>query len=369
MNKRLFRSAAPLAPVCMVAAGILTISPNLAQAQALKGKTISIMVGYSAGGGTDAAARLIAEHLGKHVPGNPKFIVRNMPGGGGVRAHNYVFEKAKPDGQMLIYAPSALQGQLLKRPGIRFDYSKFAIIAPFKTAPSVIYGRTDIVPGGLKSSSDITKAPKLVFAGLRPTSSLSIWSVASLNLLGVKYRFVSGYRGTAKMVKAVTAGEANISATSLQGIRSTVEPTLIKKGAGKLLWYFPVKDDDGNWVKSANTGAIPTFLEVYKQVHGKDPSGPEWERFNYWADVFSLATTFLMGPPGMDKAATSDLRNGVAKMITDKDYIAAQKKLFGFAARLADATKVSARMNKIIATDSPHLAYWKKTLGGLGKKK
>ncbi len=359
----------PAIPVAIVAAGAMVFATAPAYAQALKGKTISIIVGYSAGGGTDTAARLIASHLTKHVAGNPKIIVRNMPGGGGIRAHNFVYEKAKPDGQTLLYAPNAIQGQLLKRPGVRFDYAKFTILAPFKTAPSVIYGRTDMVPGGLKKPADIMKAPKLVFAGLRPTSSLAIWSVASMNLLGVKYRFVSGYRGTSKMVKAVTSGEANISATSLQGIRASVEPTLVKKGIGKLLWYFPVKDDDGKWIKSPNTGSIPTFLEVYKQVHGKDPSGAEWDRFNYWADVFSLATTFLMGPPGMDKAATADLRKGVAAMIADKAYVAAQKKTFGFAATLANADKVSARMNKIINTPSPHVAYWKKTLGGLAPKK
>lgn len=354
-----------IAAVCTAAVVAAAAMP--AQAQTFKGKTINIYVGYSAGGGTDAAARLIASHLGKHVTGSPNVIVRNMPGGGGIRAHNYVFEKAKPDGLALLYAPSAIQGQLLERPGVRFDYTKFTIIAPFITAPSVIYARNDAVPGGLKKPADIVKAPRLVFAGLRASSSLAIWSVASLNLLGVKYRFVAGYRGTAPMVAAVRKGEANISATSLQGIRSTVEPALVDKGVGSLLWYFPVKDQNGNWLKSDEAGSIANFLDVYKAVHGKAPAGKEWERFLYWVDVFSLASTYLMGPPGMDAKPTAELREALRKLIADKDYIAAQKKTFGFAARLASPEKTAERMKQVVDANNEHLKYWQGYLAKLGK--
>lgn len=354
-----------------LAAAAISLSMSLAapeaRAQTFKGQTISILVGYTAGGGTDAAARLIASHIDRHIPGAPNVIVRNMPGGGGIRAHNYAFERARPDGGTLLYAPSAIQSQLLGEPGVRFDYTKFALIAPFQTPPSVIYARNDAVPGGLQSPADIVKAPKLVFAGLRPTSSLAIWSIASLNLLGVDFRFVPGYRGTAQMVQAVAAGEANISTTSLQGIRSTVEPALLAEKAGQLLWYFPYKDESGEWRPSPEAKGIASFLDVYKQVHNRDPEGAEWERFNYWADVFSLASTFLLAPPGLDDAITAELRAAAVKLVEDPDFIAAQEKTFGFSVTLSPAEKISARMKEIVEADSPHLAFWKAHLQKLAQ--
>ena len=88
--------------LCM--AGSLGLSPSL-QAQGepfYKGKTIRIIVGLSAGGGYDRAARLISRYMGKYVPGNPDMILQNMPGAGSVIAANYVYGVAKPDGLTLL---------------------------------------------------------------------------------------------------------------------------------------------------------------------------------------------------------------------------------------------------------------------------
>src|SRR3970040_1421577 len=85
----------------------VTVTPALAQ-EFYKGKTVRIVVGLSAGGGYDRAARIISRHLGKYVPGNPEIIVQNMPGAGSVIAANYVWGVAKPDGLTLGSTSPAL---------------------------------------------------------------------------------------------------------------------------------------------------------------------------------------------------------------------------------------------------------------------
>src|SRR5207247_3709230 len=80
---------------------VFLLRPDPAQANFYQGKTVTIISGTTAGSAYDTYARLIAQHLGKHVPGNPNFIVQNMPGGGSIVAANFVYVVAKPDGSSI----------------------------------------------------------------------------------------------------------------------------------------------------------------------------------------------------------------------------------------------------------------------------
>ena len=101
-----------------------------AQAPFYQGKTIRVLVGTPPGNLYDFWARLIADYMGKHIPGNPSFIVQNMPGAGDVVAVNHLYRVAKPDGLTLIGSviPSLYLNQLVGRPEIQFDWAKFAWI-------------------------------------------------------------------------------------------------------------------------------------------------------------------------------------------------------------------------------------------------
>jgi hypothetical protein len=94
-----------------------------------EGKTVRIIVGYSPGGGYDAYSRLIARHLGKHIPGHPTVIVDNMPGAGSLIAANHIFRVAKPDGLSIAHFNGGhFFGQIFGQPGIEFDARKFEFI-------------------------------------------------------------------------------------------------------------------------------------------------------------------------------------------------------------------------------------------------
>ena len=96
-----------------------------AQEPNFDGKTVRIVVGFSAGGGFDAYARAIARHLGKHLPGKPTIIVENMPGAGSLIAANFTYNQAKPDGLTIgHFIGGVVVGQLLGNPGAQFDSQK-----------------------------------------------------------------------------------------------------------------------------------------------------------------------------------------------------------------------------------------------------
>ncbi|HKH19772.1 MAG TPA: hypothetical protein VKB53_02515, partial [Gammaproteobacteria bacterium] len=101
----------------------------IAQDNFYRGKTVRIIVGATAGGGYDTYARTIARHMGKHMPGNPTFIVDNMPGAGFLISANYMYKIAKPDGLTIGHFIGGLfLQQLLGKPGVEFDARKFEYI-------------------------------------------------------------------------------------------------------------------------------------------------------------------------------------------------------------------------------------------------
>ncbi len=127
-----------------------------AQEPSFDGKTIRIVVGFSAGGGFDAYARAIARHLGKHIPGKPTVIVDNMPGAGSLIAANFTYNQAKPDGLTIgHFIGGVVVGQLLGNPGAQFDSQKFEWIgAPSKLEAGDVRVVIQAVP---KHQPDLTK--------------------------------------------------------------------------------------------------------------------------------------------------------------------------------------------------------------------
>jgi len=110
---------------------LIAISPVSAQTPFYQGKTVQIRVGFAAGGAFDVWARVIANYLGKYVPGNPMFVVQNMTGGGLMIAANYVYGVAKPDGLTLgVVSPAMYVEQVTGKKKVQYDWFKFSYIGP-----------------------------------------------------------------------------------------------------------------------------------------------------------------------------------------------------------------------------------------------
>src|SRR5215831_14583914 len=109
-------------------------APAAAQVPSLAGKTVTMVIGFGPGGGYDAWARVVARHLGKHLPGNPTVVPQNMPGGGSLNAANHIYAIAPKDGTMLaIIARDAALAALTGVSGARFDPLKFTCVGTATT--------------------------------------------------------------------------------------------------------------------------------------------------------------------------------------------------------------------------------------------
>ena len=338
-------------------------------AEYFAGKTITVLVGFGAGGGTDTISRTMLRQLPKHIPGNPKVVVRNLPGAGGNKSMNFVFEKAKPDGLTLAYSNLSPMSELLAVKGVRFKYGKYTWLLALKGAPLMMFARTDAVPGGLKKSSDIVKATKLILPGLRPTVSLDLVSRPTLDLFGLKYTYVPGYRGASGIRPAIRRNEGNIAAHGLTGYRSGVAPNMGRNGTVKPLWYYPAKDAKGNYVKDPRIPEMPTIIEVYREAFGKDPSGPYWDALNLAMGFRATASNGILAPPNTNKEATAALRKGLAGMIADPATTASLKKVTGWvmqAVPLKTALNVYSTLDQV---DPKLVAFWKNYINEGAKAK
>ena len=186
---------------------LVSVSGDVGHAQTFyEGKTVRINVGFAAGGGYDTYARLLARHLGRHIPGNPTLIVDNMPGAGSLIAANHLYRVARPDGLTLAHFNGVLfLGQVLGQPGIEFDSRKFELIGA---------AVKEDVACAMTKASGITSFEKWMGAktpvklggvapGAAPDNTARILKAA----LGLPIQLVSGYKGTAEIRLAAEAGE------------------------------------------------------------------------------------------------------------------------------------------------------------------
>ena len=210
-----------------------------AQANFYEGKTIRMIVGFTAGGGYDAYTRTIGRHMGKHIPGNPAIIVENMPGAGSMISANYVFKAAKPDGLTIGHFIGGLfLQQLLAKPGIEFDAAKFQYVG--------VPGQDNFVIGVAKSTnitdieSWIASKQVVKFGGVASGSgSDDIPNVLKVTL-GLPIQLVSGYKGTADVRLAFNSGEVAGLSNSWESTKSTWRKEL-ESGDLKLILQATLK--------------------------------------------------------------------------------------------------------------------------------
>ena len=335
------------------------------------GKALTVLVGFSAGGGTDLTARIMARHLGAKIPGNPKVIVKNMPGGGGLKATNFLKDKGLPNGLTIIWGPWQPFAQIIKQRGMRFTYQEMTFIAGARSDPQVMFMRRDAIPGGASKPTDIMKATKVLrYAAIRPTISLSMFGRPALEMLGVKYRYVPGYKGGAKVRVATRSGEADLGVHGLTGYRSAIIPNQVNKGLVIGLFATPVKDAKGNYVRSKGIAELPHFLEVYKEINnGKMPTGPHWQFMKLFIDFYDLMSHAALGPPTMNKTAAADLSRGFEATLRDAGFVNELLKKTG--GRLAPRSRKRAMsvFSQLSGVDPKLVAFTKKFLNPGGKKK
>jgi tripartite-type tricarboxylate transporter receptor subunit TctC len=294
----------------------LVLSPTIhAQAPFYQGKSIRLIAGTQAGSLADLWPRLIADHMGKHIAGNPGIVVQNMPGAGGVIAANYVYNVAKPDGLILgTFTPSIYMDQIVGRKEIQFDWAKFNWIGSPEQYDYVFIMRGD---SPYKSIDDIRRATEPPKCGAPGTGS-HFYQIPKLmeETLGTKFTIVTGYQGAPDVDVAIERGEMlcrTVTVTAYFGR----EPFLTW---GKNRFVRPLVQTGRK--PSPSLAEVPTIYELMDRY-----KTPEVGR--------RLATLILapgefgrptVAPPGIPAERVKILREALNKTFRDPEFLAETKK-------------------------------------------
>ena len=283
-----------------------------AQSDFYKGKTITVYIGTTPGALYDQWGRILAQHMGKHIPGKPDMIVQNMPGAGHMIAANYVYNKTKPDGLSLIgsIVPTLYFDQLVGRKEAQYDWAKFVWIGSPVQGESQMYMRADTP---YKTIEDVRNAKEPPRCGAQGTSD-SAYYLPKLfeETIGTKFNLVQGYPGGPEIDLAVERGEIHCRAFTIEAFMS--------------------REPYHTWRKK---GFVRNIIQTGKKRDAKLPETPTlWElmdRYKTPEENRRLATLMLasgqlgrpmMGTPGIPADRIKILRDAFNTTMKDPEFLA-----------------------------------------------
>jgi tripartite-type tricarboxylate transporter receptor subunit TctC len=271
-----------------------------------QGKTVRIIVGAAAGGGYDTYSRTIARHIGKHIPGNPTFVVENMPGAGFLISANHMYKIAKPDGLTIGHFIGGLfLQQLLGKAGIEFEAAKFEYVG-VPTQDNYVLG--------LSKKSGITNIDQWIAAknpvklgGVGIGSATDDIPKVLKETIGLPLQVVSGYSGTATVRLAYNSGEVQGVCNAWESFRAT--------------WPNELQGGDLTIVLQATAKPHPELANVPLSInYAKTDEAKKLIR----ALIHSVGPTArpYVLPPGTPKARVQMLRKAFLDTMKDSEFLA-----------------------------------------------
>ena len=282
-----------------------------AQSDFYKGKTITVYIGTTPGALYDQWGRILAQHMGKHIPGKPDMIVQNMPGAGHMIAANYVYNKTKPDGLSLIgsIVPTLYFDQLVGRKEAQYDWAKFVWIGSPVQGESQMYMRADTP---YKTIEDVRNAKEPPRCGAQGTSD-SAYYLPKLfeETIGTKFNLVQGYPGGPEIDLAVERGEIHCRAFTIEAFMSR-EPyhTWRKKGFVRNIIQTGKKRD-------AKLPETPTLWELMDRYKTPDPS----RRLATLMLASGQLGRPMMATPGVPADRVKILRDAFNATMKDSEFL------------------------------------------------
>lgn len=214
-----FRSMRLAAAIVVATVGVDGLGiPAQAQTpeQFYAGKTIDFVIGYPPGGSNDIWARLLARHIGRHIPGKPNVVPKNMPGAGSFLAVNTVYNVSPKDGTVLaIGAPTTALDEKLGTQGVRFKTAELNWVGRVDSLINIVFmWHTSKV----KTFADAQKF-EATLSGTGAGSTVSIYPTVMNNVFGTKFKLIMGYKGSADAQLAVERGEVEGHSTSWVAVK------------------------------------------------------------------------------------------------------------------------------------------------------
>jgi tripartite-type tricarboxylate transporter receptor subunit TctC len=269
-----------------------------------KGKTLTVVVGFEAGGSYDIYGRLFARFLGAHLPGQPNVLVQNMPGAGGLVAANYLYNVAPRDGTALgVISQTAGIGQVLGTAGIQYDVRKFVWVGRLISNSQVLH---TWYTSGVKTIADAL-THEVIVAGTGPTSSSVVFPHIMNDLLGTKFKDIPGYTGPTTATVAMERGEVEAVVRPWSEIKAKSADWLRDKKIYLLVQFALAPNPD---IKDVPAVVDLAHDQAQRQLMALFASGNE-------------VGNAIVAPPGLSVPVTAALRKAFDEVTADPAYLAA----------------------------------------------
>jgi tripartite-type tricarboxylate transporter receptor subunit TctC len=321
------------------ALAVVPVSIGFAQSPAefYKGKTVEIDIGFSVGGGYDLYARMIARHLGKHIPGNPAVVPKNMEGGGGLRLANWLYGAAPKDGTVIGATSRAMPFEpLLGNKGAHYDGAKFTWIGSANDEVSVCVAWH--TAGIAKWEDALTK--ELVVGSLGVADDTYQFPALLNGTLGTKFKMVTGYPGGNEVNLAMERGEVHgRCGFPWSTIKATRQSWVDEKKIHLLMQFSLAKHADLPDVPLVTDLAkTDEQRQVFRLIFGRQVLGRPYA-----------------APPGVPKDRADALRKAFMETMVDKEFVAEVEKA-KFEITPVQGDKIATLVQDIYATTSPAVA-------------
>ncbi|MPY71767.1 MAG: hypothetical protein GEU92_16985 [Alphaproteobacteria bacterium] len=303
------RRAAGIAAALAAVLAVQTAAPGAQADDFYKDKEVRFIISAGVGGGYSAYGRALTRHIGRHIPGNPAFIVQNMPGGGGIRASNYLYAVAPKDGSVIgLVHTAVLFAPLYDMKGAKFDGTKFSFIGAMDQADGLCVAWHT---SGVKTWEDLFSG-KYIVGGTGSGSQMETMPRLLNNLFGTKIKIVSGYKGGNDVYLAMERGEVH---GRCGGITTSIKSTRPD--------WFPEKKV---------VVPIQISLERSKDFPGV-PAVGEFAKDERMRDILEFALAYqsmdrpIIAPPEIPAGRLALLRRAFEATMKDPEFLADAAKM------------------------------------------
>jgi tripartite-type tricarboxylate transporter receptor subunit TctC len=278
------------------------------------GKQISLLIGTTPGGGYDAYGRALARHLGRHIPGNPTIVARNMPGAGGITLANHLYNRAPKDGAEIATVQNGLPFEKLffmSSPGgvnALFDSTKFGWIGSM-TQTVFVTVTWHTVP--VKTLRD-AMATEAILGASTPSADSYVLAMLSNNLLGTKFKVVHGYAGANEVDLAVENGEVHGEAGKDWTTLTSTRPHWVRDKKINILVQMGMKPH-------ADIAGVPMAIDLAKTAEDRSVMEVVFAKFG-------MSRPF-MAPPDLPADRLDTLRRAFDATLQDPAFLAEAQKL------------------------------------------
>jgi tripartite-type tricarboxylate transporter receptor subunit TctC len=292
-----------------IAAALCLMCPSDAQPADTIDRPVSIYVAGTAGGGIDLYARLVGRHLGRHIPGNPVVTVQAMPGAGGIRAASYLATTAPRDGTAITtFAGGPILEPLIggRNPGYSMDRFTWIGAVTKDVGLCVSWG-----PSRFKTIDD-AKKQQMVVAGTGAGSETDTWPIILNDVLGTRFKVVTGYLGSQETILAVERGEADGRCIISLSALKTAKPDWLRDRKVNLLFQVGFK-------KSSELPDVPLIFDLLDKDEDR-------QMLALLIGPTAMARSFA-APPGLPPDRATLLRRAFDATMKDQEFLAEAAKM------------------------------------------